>query len=473
MSSNQEICAMSAYTITQLIRSKEISPVEISRAFLHRINERDPEVNAFCTVSEEQVLRDAQKAEEMLMKNDETPPLLGVPMAIKDLTPTKGIRTTYGSKIYADYVPDSDAIFITRVKKAGAIILGKTNTPEFGHTGITDNLLFGRTNNPLDTSKTPGGSSGGSAAAVAAGMAPIAEGSDGGGSIRIPASFCGLYGFKATFGRVPYDTGPTSFSTTAPFLHRGTLTRTVEDAALLLDVIKGPDRHDPFSLPHNKQEYFPINNDVKDIKIGYSPNLDYFEIDTEVKQAVENALKIYEDLGLTVEETTLGLEDGHETVTKTFAKMWSVQFATFYEKYLDKWKDQMSKSLVATIEYGRKLSAIQYKQLEIARSEAYQKVESVFDKYDLLITPTVAVPAFAHGPGPSEINGKPINKYNGWMLTVLFNLTGHPAASINCGYSKEGLPIGLQIIGPRFSDDLILKVSKKLEEQLSPNVKGL
>ncbi|MDA8351605.1 MAG: amidase [Firmicutes bacterium] len=458
----EDLLWISANDLAQQIRHKEISPVEVVRIYLDQIQRLNPELNAYCTVAEEQAIAAAREAEECLMSEEDPPPLLGVPIAIKDLTPSKGIRTTYGSHIYADHVPDWDSVFCTRVKQAGAIILGKTNTPEFGHTGITDNLLFGKTNNPHDPSRTAGGSSGGSAAAVSAGMAPMAEGSDGGGSIRIPASFCGVYGLKPTFGRVPFDTGPTRFSTTTPFLHRGSLTRTVDDAVLLLNVVQGTHRDDPFSVPASRIRLPLQEPDLTGLKIAYSPNLDYFEIDPEVKTAVEKGLRVYERMGCQVDEVTLGLEE--ERVTGSFTKMWSVQFAAHYGHFLDGWRERMSKSMVSTIEYGNQFSAVEYKHWERDRDDAYKKVEALWETYDLLVTPTVAVPAFPHGPGPEAINGQPVNRYSGWMLTSLFNMTGHPAASVNCGESSEGLPIGMQIIGPRFAEELILQVSKVMEQ---------
>lgn len=463
---SREICDMSAAALARRIRLKELSPLEVVRTFLDQIRRRNPEINAFCTVAEERALEEAKRAEKRLMSEEEPPPLLGVPIAIKDLTPTKGIRTTYGSMLFADHVPDRDSVFVTRARQAGAVILGKTNTPEFGYTAITDNLLFGKTNNPHDPGRTAGGSSGGSAAAVAAGMAPIAEGSDGGGSIRIPAGFCGVYGLKPTFGRIPYDTGPTRFSIVDPFLHHGSLTRYVEDAALFLDVFQGPHPDDPFSLPVTER-FFPLENpDLRGWKIAYSPNLDYFEVDREVRSVVEEALSRLEDWGCWVEEVSLGLEDGAEIVTNTFVNLWSVWFAAHYGQFLEGGRDRMSRGLLSTIEYGRRFSAVEMEQWRKNRSVAYERVEKVWNSFDLLVTPTLAVPAFPHGRNPREINGKPVHPHNGWMLTSLFNLTGHPAASFPCGRSSEGLPIGMQIIGPRFSERRILMASQALEQSI-------
>ena len=460
-----ELASLSAVELARKIREKELSPVEVTEYFLRRIEEHNPKVNAFCTVDAEGARQAARAAEERLMAGGELPPLLGVPVAIKDLTPTKGIRTTYGSRLFAGHVPEADSIVVTRLKEAGAIVLGKTNTPEFGHTGVTDNPVFGRTNNPWDLNRIAGGSSGGSAAAVAAGLVPLAEGSDGGGSIRIPASCCGIYGFKPTYGRVANDTGATAFSTAAPFLHHGPMTRTVEDSALMLEVLQGPDRSDPFSLPRlgNCYPVPALPGKPSELRIAYSPNLDFYVIDPAVRQVMEQAVQTLMVLGCVVEEVRLGLEDGHDLVLNTFAKMWAVHFAAHYGHLLEH-EAELSRGLVATIMFGRRFSGVEYKQLDRARAEVYRRVEGVLADYDLLITPTLAVPPFVHDQPPEEIDGQRVNPYNGWMLTSIFNLTGHPVASINAGFSPEGLPVGMQIAGPRFADERVLALSHLFEQ---------
>ncbi len=462
---SNEIVDLSAVQLARKIREKELSPVEVTEYFLRRIEEHNPRVNAFCTVDAEGALQAAGEAEERLMDGDDLPPLLGVPVAIKDLTPTKGIRTTYGSRLFADHVPEVDSIVVTRLKEAGAIVLGKTNTPEFGHTGITDNLIFGRTNNPWDLNRIAGGSSGGSAAAVAAGLVPLAEGSDGGGSIRIPASCCGIYGLKPTYGRVANDTGTTAFSTATPFLHHGPMTRAVEDSALMLDVLQGLDRSDPFSLPRlgNCYPIPALPGKLSELRIAYSPNLDFYAIDPVVRQVMERAMQTLMGLGCVVEEVRLGLEDGYELSVKTFTKMWSVHFAAHYGHLLEH-EAELSKGLTATMKYGQRFSAVEYKRWERARSEVYQRVEGVFADYDFLIAPTLAVPPFLHDQPPAEIDGQEVNPHNGWMLTSIFNLTGHPVASINAGYSPEGMPVGMQIVGPRFGDEQVLALSQLFEQ---------
>ncbi len=459
---DRDIFFAPAFVLAGWIKARKISPTEVVRLFLERIEKYNPSLNAYCTVAADQALAAAREAEKTLMQAGELPPLLGVPIAVKDLTPTEGIRTTYGSSIFANHVPTHDGAGVRRLKQAGAIVLGKTNTAEFGYTGITDNPLFGRTNNPWNRARSAGGSSGGSAAAVAAGLAPLAEGTDGGGSIRIPASFCGVYGFKPTFGRIPLDSMPTRFAT-SPFWHEGFLCRSVEDAALALSLAQGQDSRDPYSVPVTRASYFPLEPaEPGKIRIAYSPDLGYFKIDPEVRSSVEKALTLLQGLGCKVEEVKLGLD--YETVTRPFVKMWAVSIAAYYGEYLPQYQEQMSKGLLATIRLGEKLSAIEYKQTEMARSLVYDKLEALFSRFDLLVTPTTAVTAFPHGPGPKEIDGHASDPHTGWMLTSLLNLTGHPAASIRCGFSREGLPVGLQIAGPRFREELVLQLSKLYQD---------
>jgi len=429
------------------------------------IGSPNPVLNAYCTIAEEQALQAAREAERRIAKGAELPPLLGVPVAIKDLVQTRGIRTTFGSQAFADYIPEHDSAIVSRLKEAGAIILGKTNTPEFGYTGITDNLLFGTTNNPWDLARTSGGSSGGSAVAVVAGLAPAAEGNDGGGSIRIPASCCGVYGLKPSFGRIPFDSASTSFSASVPFLHEGFLTHSVDDAALLLTSTQGPHSRDPFSVPISRESYYPVEGvEMSKVRIAYCSDLDFFPLDPEVRGATDRAVQTLARLGAQVELVSLGFSNYQAEVINPFAGMWTANLGAHYSELLSTWEAKMTKGLVVSIKADQTMSSVQYKQLERARSQVYRKVEAIFANYDLLVTPTLAVPAFPHAPGPIEIEGQPIDPYSGWMLTPLFNLTGHPAASINCGYSELGLPIGLQLIGPRYREEIVLQISKRYQE---------
>lgn len=464
--SDDDLCYLPATGLARLIRRKELSPVQVVDAFLSRIERLNPAINAYCTVADELARQSAREAEASLMRGEPAGPLHGVPIAIKDLTPTAGIRTTYGSVVFERNIPLRDSVFVERVKKAGAILLGKTNTPEFGHKATTDNFLFGATRNPWNTELTAGGSSGGSAAAVAAGLAPLAEGSDGGGSVRIPASACGVYGLKPTYGRIPMDNSVSKFSSHTPFLNHGPITRTVADAALLLSVVAGPDWRDPFSLPDTGDDYFrALDGKAKGLRIAYSPDLGYFEIDPGVRKISDDAVKVFCGLGCEVDIIDPGFKNPVENIQNVFNLMWCVYFATFYHDFLSRWESSLSPGVVAMIKAGVKVPAVDYKRLEMSRTALWNKVEEIFEKFDLIVTPTLAVPPFRLGiPGPSQINGRDVDPYSGWMLTYPFNMTGHPAASIPCGFTGDNLPVGLQIIGRRFAENTVLKASAAFEE---------
>ncbi|UNC92224.1 amidase [Candidatus Contubernalis alkalaceticus] len=407
----------------------------------------------------------AKKAEESVNKREQLGLLHGIPVTLKDNIYTQGVRTTFGSKLYENFVPDSDAVLVARLKRAGAIILGKTNMPEFGLLPITDNLIFGSTQNPWDHKKTSGGSSGGSAAAVAAGLCPISIGNDTGGSLRIPASLCGVYGFKPSFGRVPiYPRLPGWDS----LIHEGPITRTVADAALTLEVLAGPDERDRLSLPAGTTDYLStLNKGVKGLTAAYSHDLGYAIVDPEIKSIVYKAALTFESLGCKVEEIKPNLPDmlkALETITIT-------NMITANEQQLNKWKEV---AYPANQYIFDKIFDIANKDLvrdQFVREQVlWEKVRKIFDEYDLLITPTSAVTAFDSGEGgpigPTIIDNKEVSEFSWTSLTDPFNFTGQPAASIPCGFTKSGLPVGLQIIGRRYSDHLVLQASAAFEEAI-------
>ena len=455
-----------ATELARQIREKLVSPVEVTNALLERMEQVNPAVNAFCTVSADLARQQAKAAETAVMQGDELGPLHGVPIGFKDLTPTKGIRTTYGSQAYASNVPDQDDPIVTRIRSAGAIVFGKTNTPEFGHKGLTDNKVFGPTRNPWNTQYMAGGSSGGSAAAVAAGLVPIAEGSDGGGSLRIPASACGVVALKPTYGRVPFASSlGNPFSSFAPFLHHGPLARTVADAALLYSVMAGPDSSDPLSLPADGQDPLAaLNRPVKGLKVAYSPSFGYYEIDPAVLQIADEAAQTFVSLGCQVNRVDPEFPS-EKVINKAFATMWAVKIAADYQHLLPEQEDLLDPLVVQIIRKGLGLSAMEYKAAEVARSLVFQAFESVFANYDAVLAPVLAVPPFPlDSPGPREINGKPIHLSHGWILTHHLNLTGHPAASIPAGWTAQGLPVGMQVIGRRFAETTVLALSAAFEE---------
>jgi len=454
-----DIAYMPAAEMAAAISEKKLSPVEVVEAILSRIEQVNPRVNAYCTLVADSALERARQAESAVMKGAELGPLHGVPVSIKDLMNTRGVRTTLGSRIYEHFVPGEDDIVVERLQAAGSIMVGKTNTPEFGFMGLTDNSLFGPTRNPWNLGRHAGGSSGGAAAAVAAGMGPLAVGSDGGGSIRIPSSFCGVFGLKPSYGRVPKGPGVPDWQTLS---HTGPITRTVADAALMMEVIAGRDDRDRRSLPETGPRYLPLADaGLNGVKIGWTPDLGYAVVDPQVVAGVTAAADVFESLGAAVEPATLDLE--HPGMA--FAAIWAVTFASRYLDKLDEWQEQMDPRLVAIIERGKDITAIDYARAATAREELWQAIRPVFEKYDLLLTPTTAVPAFEVDKADvAEIGGVEGSPALDWTpFTYPFNFTGQPAASIPCGWTDEGLPIGLQIVGRRFDDAGVLRASAAFE----------
>jgi len=453
------ICYMPAVDMAQEIRTKKLSPVEVINVVLSRIERLNPRINAYCTLLAESARKQAREAEAKVMQGDELGPLHGVPVSIKDLTFTKGVRTTSGSKIYENFIPSCDAIVVERLRAAGAIMLGKTNTPEFGFMGLTDNLLFGTTRNPWNLECHAGGSSGGAAAAVAAGMGQLAQGSDGGGSIRIPSSFCGVFGIKPSFGRVPRGPGSTNWQTLSQY---GPISRNVRDAALALEIMAGRDDRDRQSLPDTNLNYLSLlNGDLKGLRVAWSPDLGYAVVEPQVLEKTSAAVSIFETLGCTVEMATPDITNPE----RAFELIWLVTYAAAYGDKLDKWGDQMDPRLVALIKRGKERLAVEYAQAAIEREELFDRFLPFFDRYDLLLTPATAVPAFDVNKFEiTEIGEVQVSSWLNWTpFTYPFNLTGQPAASAPCGWTDGGLPVGLQIVGRCFDDATVLKAAAAFE----------
>ena len=459
---NLEICYMSVIEMTEAIKSKRLSPVEIMDAILSRIERLNSKVNAYCTLVAESARKQAREAETMVMRGEKLGPLHGIPVSIKDLTFTRGIRTTFGSKIYENFVPQQDAIVAERLKAGGAIIIGKTNTPEFGFKGVTDNGLFGATRNPWNLERTSGGSSGGAAAAVASGMGPLAQGSDGGGSIRIPSSFCGVFGFKPSFGRVPQYPGFLAWGTHSC---TGPITRTVKDAALAMEVIAGRDDRDRFSLPETDLRYLPLLGDeLKGLKIAWSEDLGYTVVDPRVLAITKAAVKTFDTLGATVEAAQPAVKNPETS----FSTVVGVGLATLLKDKIEEWREQMDPLLVRFIERIKNKLATEYGEAYLELMEYWNGMRSFFEKYDLLLTPTVAVPPFELGNfGVREIAGVKVSPLTWISFAYAFNITGQPAATVPCGWTDDGLPIGLQIVARRFDDATVLKAAAAFE-QASP-----
>lgn len=460
------ICEMSGSEQARLIRERRLSPVELMEAVLDRIAKLDAELNAFCEIDRDGAIDAARSAEEILSTGGPLGPLHGVPIAIKDLIATKGMRTTFGSKLYENFVPDEDDTCVARLKAAGAIIVGKTNVPEFGYQGITDNRIFGTTRSPWNLEKTPGGSSGGSGVAVATGMVALALGNDGGGSIRIPASFCGIYGIKPSFGRVPLYPGCRDprfpgASSWESLECNGPMTRTVADSALILSVIAGPSHMDRHSLPDEGLDYLASVRDqnLKGLRVAYSLDWGYAPVDPVVRRTVEDAVKVFEDLGCQVEMAHPGFSDPLEAFWTLVARDTDLRSL---RKLAKERGDEMGAQLRGLLE--RNWTAEELTDAHFTRQDVSNKMSRFMETYDLLLTPTLAVPPFGHGiNGPAEIDGREVSDAQWLALTFPLNLTGQPAATVPAGWTDDGLPVGLQIIGRRLDDLLVLKASAAFE----------
>ena len=453
----QDICALSAATLVKLYRAKALSPVEATRAVLARIAELNPALNCYNLVDAKSALESARASEARWIKGAPMGPLDGVPASIKDIILTRGWPTRRGSKTVDPAGPwNDDAPAVARLREAGAVLVGKTTTPEFGWKGVTDSPLTGITRNPWNPRMTPGGSSGGAAAAVAAGMGPLAVGTDGGGSIRIPCGFTGLFGLKPSFGRVPaWPLSP--FGTVA---HLGPMTRTVTDAALMLNVLAQPDARDWTALPYDKRDYLAgLEDGVQGMRIAYSPNLGYAKVDKEIAALVKKAVAVFEELGAKVEEVHPGFDDQLDT----FTLHW-FPGAAYVVRNIPKAKHKlMDKGLLDVARQGERITMKQYQDATARRGALGVLMNRFHEKYDLLLTPTLPLPAFEAGKEfPAQVRE---GRWTDWTpFSYPFNLTQQPAASIPCGLTKAGLPAGLHIVGPRYGDAQVLRAARAYEE---------
>lgn len=453
-----ELAFLSAVELAALMRSRRVSPVEVMRQTLVRIERINPILNAFVTIQAEEAKCSAAKAEEALMRGECWGPLHGVPLHVKDNLFVAGSRTTFGSKLLETNVTSEDCPAVERLRKAGMIVVGRTNSPEHGWKGVTDNRVFGITRNPWNTSLTPGGSSGGASAAVAAGMGPIGLGTDGGGSLRIPASFSGVFGFKASFGRIPNWPG----SGGAMLRHIGTITRTVGDMAAALDVLAGPDPRDLLSLPANCECYSAnLDCGLRGKRVAYSPNLGYARVEPEVAAICQRAAERFAEAGAIVEPVQFDWRDPYDA--------WSVFFfgtaAAALEKKLPTQGELLDPGLRRVVDTGLKLRGVDFANALAARHDFWERVRRIYERFDLLLCPTLPVPPFAVGQDDADpIDGEKLGPLQWTRFTYPFNLTGQPAASVPAGWTKSGLPVGLQIIGNRFADLLVLQAARAWEQ---------
>lgn len=471
----------SAVSIADGIQNKKYSSVEVATYFLNRINALNSQTNSFVTIIDDFALETAHHLDTLTAQGKRMGPLHGVPVAIKDLGDALvGVRSTFGSLPMKNFIAKETTSYVQSLINAGAVIVGKTNSPEFGHKGITDNYVSGATSTPFDLSKNAGGSSGGSAAAVAAGLVPLAQGSDGGGSVRIPAAWCGVYGIKPSFGRIAEVARPNAFALSSPFIGIGPLSRSVDDAALMLSVMAGPDARDPFSLPNSPLNLSVVSDiDLRGIRIAYTPDMGGFPVEKEVAEIVKKSLEHFINAGAIVEEVKIKLPvsplDLSHLWVRLMALLYRDGFAGFKEIGYDLLGEHKSaitpifmKSLIAVNEQ----SALNSREDQRIRSQVYDSVTDAFEGFDFMLSPTLALSPVDNLPNglttvPTHINGIAIEPAIGWCLTFLINFTGHPAASIPCGFTVSRLPVGLQIIGKRHADAEVLALSKAFE-RLSP-----
>ncbi|WP_436343862.1 amidase [Natronorubrum sp. FCH18a] len=485
MSFESELTRLSATELATRIRNGDVTATRAVDAHLERIERLGDEINAFVTVCADEARAAAEEADRVLEASEaqstsdsrtgsdatretseDVGPLHGVPLALKDLGALKeGVRHTYGSALFSDNVAAETSAIVERLEDAGAIVIGKTNTPEFGHKGTTTNELVGATASPIDTDLNAGGSSGGSAAALAAGMAPVATGSDAGGSLRIPAAACGIYAIKPTFGLVPDDGRPSAFGRTTQHVTKGPMARTVEDAALMLEAMAGPHSADPSSVPVDVEYRDAVENPIDDYRIAYSPDLDVFPVGEEVGAVVEEAVGALESTDATVDE--ISVDHGYSMAEMQEATMATymtsiLETATIVEEAheidLREHPDDVTDSLLSMIHIGEGFGPEELARSAVVRTGFYDAVQDVLADYDLLVTPTLSrADVGLHEDLESSAWD--------WPLTWPFNWTGHPVAAAPAGLTEKGHPVGIQLIGSRFEDDRVLAASGAFERE--------
>ncbi|MHA2394660.1 MAG: amidase [Promethearchaeota archaeon] len=461
----EDICFLPAYKMAEKIRTEELTSLEITETLIERIEKINPLINAYCTTTFDLAREMAKRADQSVKKEGNLGLLNGIPTSIKDLMDTKGILTTYGSKLYENNIPEQNEVAVQRLIDSGCVILGKTNTPEFGSIALTNNKIFGETKNPWNTEMNSGGSSGGAASSVAGGLGPLALGSDGGGSIRVPSSCCGVYGLKPTYGRIPsYPHLGIHF---VSMNHYGPIARFVKDAALMLNVMKGHHPGDSNSFPDDKIDYFQILDDKpKKLRIGYSTSLGFGKIlDDEVKENILDKVQMFEQFGWNVEEANIKIKNPDSA----FKTLVSIGYAYDFQKYLKTRIEDLNPDFIASLRLGLDNSSMNIGKAKEKRKQLYETMYRYFEEYDILITPTIPCTAFKPNWLETGTVFPIVNKralsITSWMtFTYPFNMTGLPAASIPSGWSNSGLPIGMQIVGRRYDDKTVLQVSQAFEE---------
>lgn len=468
----------SAEQIAGDIRDKKVSPVEVLEATIDLIEARNPSLNAIIYKGFEDAREAAREAERKVMAGEALGPLHGVPIAIKDLFDFKpGWPATFGGiRALKDFSLPIRCAFAERMEdRGGAIIVGKTNSPTMGLRGVCDNYLFGPSCNPFDTDRNTGGSSGGSAAVVADGILPLAEGTDGGGSIRIPAAWCGVFGYKASFGRVPIFARPNAFSMDTPFIFEGPITRTVRDAAMAMTALAGYDARDPYALDETLDFMAATERPIKGMRIGYSPDFDIFPVEPEVSAVVESALKGFEEAGATVKRVKLGITRSQRELSDLWCRLIMPLNVTGLMgmqaqgiDLLGEHRDDFPPEYLHWIDTCKDMTAVEFFADQAIRSEIYDAVQGAFADCDIIVTPTLACNPVMNGKhgdtlGPERVAGEEVDRLIGWCLTYPLNFTGNPAASIPAGLTADGLPVGMQIIGRRYADLDVFAASAAFE----------
>jgi aspartyl-tRNA(Asn)/glutamyl-tRNA(Gln) amidotransferase subunit A len=461
----QHMSSLLSQTLVDLVatlRTKQATPVDLMREIFEAVDRHNPTLNAIVTERDRGALLEDARAAEARLANGTARPLEGIPFGVKDLEDAAGLPTTHGSTPFKDHIAESDSTQVARLRAAGAIVYGKTNAPEFGSGAITKNLVFGVTRSPWNGANTPGGSSGGSAAALTAEMLPLVTASDGGGSIRIPASFVGAFGLKPSYGRVP--TGPFSMWDHGMTTVYGPLTKCVEDAALFLDVVAGHDSSDPRSLPRPERPYVDEVRKPLDrkLRIAFSADLGYAVVQSDVAAIVEEGARVFERLGHSVS----ALRGGPVQMNGEWGLLTAFEVGARIAPLRPARDADFGRGLLETIEFVRSLTPEMWGEISRKRAELVTWCADVFSRYDLLVTPTVPYdPPLARGPYPSETEGRPQVTAGVAAFTIPFNLSWNPAASVRAGRSRAGLPVGLQIVGPHHREDLVLQAARAFERE--------
>jgi amidase len=461
MASDVDVCFFTAVDLAERIRRRELSAMEAVTAHLARVEQLNPAVNAIVTLDTEGALAAARRADEAHARRETLGPLHGVPVAHKDNFFTRGMRTTFGSPIFRDFVPDHDSIIVERQRRAGAITIGKTNMPEFGAGSQTFNEVFGATRNPYDPSKTCGGSSGGAAVALACGMVALADGSDLGGSLRNPANFCNVVGLRPSIGRVPQWPSQDAWNT---LLVAGPMARTVGDVALFLSVIAGPDARDPVALDEAGARLATVaERDFAGTRVAWSSDLGGLPVERAVAAVLASQRSVFDDMGCAVDDASPNLSGADEV----FQTLRGVSFVNLYGDIVDRDPSLLKDTIVWNTRYGRALSGAQLGRSVGLRSQIFARMHAFMERYEFLIAPVNQVAPFpVEQPYPTEIEGVPMETYMDWMRSCsAITVTGHPAISVPCGFTADGLPVGVQIVG-RYRDERgLLEFAQAFEQR--------